>query len=396
MIRVRRMILQFAVLAAVVAAAAITPDSARAGAGDQFPAAPVLNQGKKWRCAYYEGGAYPDYQIIFLATVAGLIKRGWVEPMEFPEYTKDHGEFWRKFSASVKSDYIEFVADAFYSSDFKDDIRPKTRAAFHRRLQEKKDIDFIFAMGTWAGQDLAVKEVQVPTIVASTSNPIAAKIIASAEDSGWDHIHATVDPDRYERQVRLFHGMVNFKKLGVVFENSPEGRTFSAIDEVEKVARELNFHVISCEAKFSNTSKKAAEKEVVDCYTRIAPQVDAVYITVHRGVTLRNLDDIIKPLTEHKLPTFSMKGSDEVQHGALMSISQANFKYVGEFHAEVMGKILNGAKPREIGQVWKAPPKIALNLKTAQLIGFDPPVDIMMASDEIYETIAVAEKSQEQ
>ena len=396
MIQVRRMILQFAVLAAVLVVAAAVPVSALAGAGDQFSTAPVLNQGKKWRCAYYEGGSYPDYQVIFLATVAGLIKRGWVEPMEFPEYTKDHGEFWRTFSANVKSDYLDFVNDAFYSSDFKDEIRPKTRAEFHRRLQEKKDIDFIFAMGTWAGQDLAAKEVQVPTIVASTSNPIAAKIIASAEDSGWDHIHATVDPDRYERQVRLFHGMVNFKKLGVVYENSPEGRTFSAIDEVEKVAQERNFKVVACEAQFSNISKKAAEKKVVECYTQIAPQVDAVYITVHRGVTLRNLDDIMKPLNEKRLPTFSMKGSDEVQHGVLMSISQANFKYVGEFHAEVMGKIFNGAKPREIGQIWKAPPKIALNLKTAQLIGFDPPVDIIMASDEIYETIAVAEKSKEQ
>lgn len=395
MIQFRR-IFQFAILAAVLAVTAAVPFSALAGAGDQFPTAPVLNQGKKWRCAYYEGGSYPDYQVIFLATVAGLIKRGWVEPMEFPEYTKDHGEFWRNFSAIVKSDYLDFVADAFYSSDFKDDIRPKTRADFHKRLQEKKDIDFIFAMGTWAGQDLAAGEVQVPTIVGSTSNPIAAKIIASAEDSGWDHIHATVDPDRYERQVRLFHGMINFKKLGVVYENSPEGRTFSAIDEVEKVARERNFEMVACEAQFSNISKKDAEKKVVECYTQIAPQVDAVYITVHRGVTLRNLDDIMKPLNEKKLPTFSMKGSDEVQHGALMSISQANFKYVGEFHAEVMGKILNGAKPREIGQIWKAPPKIALNLKTAQLIGFDPPVDIIMASDEIYETIAVAEKSKEQ
>lgn len=392
MIRVHTLLLHL-----LLAVALAMPAAVLAGAGDQYPAAPVLNQGKKWRCAYYEGGSYPDYQVIFLATISGLIKQGWVEPMEFPEYMKDHGAFWRWFSENVKSDYLEFVADAFYTSDFNDDFRRQTtKPLFLKRLQEQADIDFIFAMGTWAGQDLANDEVHIPTMVASTSNPIAAKIIASAEDSGWDHIHAKVDPDRYERQVRLFHDMVGFQKLGIAHENSPEGRTFAAIDDLEKVARERSFEIVSCEAPFSNIKKRVAEEKIAECYTKIASQVDAVYLTVHRGVTLANLANIIKPLNENKVPSFSMKGSDEVQHGVLMSISQANFKYVGEFHAEVMGKILNGAKPREIKQIWKAPPKIALNLKTAQLIGFDPPVDIMMASDEIYESISVVENLKEQ
>lgn len=50
-------------------------------------------------------------------------------------------------------------------------------------------------------------------------------------------------------------------------------------------------------------------------------------------------------------------------------------------------KVLNGAKPRDIDQKWQDPPKIAINLKVAEIIGYDPPVDIMMAADEIYEQI---------
>lgn len=369
------------------AASATTPDK-----GEQFSATPSLNNGKKWRCAYYEGGQYPDYQIIFKATLNGLIRLGWIEPIEFPDYKADHKAFWLWLHENAKSEYLEFVQDGFYSSDFKAKLRKEIKEIFLKRLEEKNDIDFIFAMGTWAGQDLANERNKVPTIVASSSDPIASKIVASAEDSGWDHLHAKVDPDRYQRQVQLFYDMVGFNKLGVVYEDSVEGRTYAAVSAIEKAAQERNFEIVSCKAPFSNVRKREAEARVVDCYQYIATKADAVYITVHQGVTLANLPNILGPLQQNKLPTFSMKGSEEVEHGVLMSISQANFKYVGQFHAEVMGKILNGAQPRALNQIWRAPGKIALNLKSAQIIGFDPPVDILMASDEIFETVKVAEE----
>jgi hypothetical protein len=51
-----------------------------------------------------------------------------------------------------------------------------------------------------------------------------------------------------------------------------------------------------------------------------------------------------------------------------------------------MARIFHGAKPRQLSQLWIDPPKIALNLATARIIGFDPPVDILLAADEVYET----------
>ena len=73
------------------------------------------------------------------------------------------------------------------------------------RLNRKKDIDLIIAAGTWAGQDLANDRHKTPTIVISTSNPLSSGIIKSLEDSGYDHVHARMNPYRYERQVRIFH-----------------------------------------------------------------------------------------------------------------------------------------------------------------------------------------------
>jgi ABC-type uncharacterized transport system substrate-binding protein len=357
----------------------------------EFSTNPVTNNGKKWRIGYLEGGNYPDYEIILKATVKGLIGLGWIEDMEFPKaYNPNHREFWEWLSRSVRSDYLEFVPDAFWTSDFNKEVRPSTRAKVLERLKDKKDIDLMIAMGTWAGQDLANNDHSVPTVVGSCSNPISSNIIRSVEDSGYDHIHAKADPTRYERQVRLFHDIMHFSRLGVAFEDSVEGRTFAGIDSIEKVAKERGFEIVRCIAPFNNVSLQEAEKAVVTCHKELAPKIDALYITVHRGVNLKNMPVLLEPLIEHKIPTFSMLGSEEVKHGVLLSIAQAEFKYVGQFHAEVIAKILNGARARDIDQNWSDPLKIALNLKTAKLIQYDPPFDVMAAADEIYEDIEVA------
>ena len=47
--------------------------------------------------------------------------------------------------------------------------------------------------------------------------------------------------------------------------------------------------------------------------------------------------------------------------------------------------------PNELEQLFEEPPKIAINLKTAELVGFDPPVVLLGAADEIFEDIPTAQ-----
>ena len=356
-------------------------------AGDPSTA-PRDNEGKKWRIGYLEGGEYPDYQQISLMIVSGLMDLGWIEPMPLPkEYDKDHRRVWEWLADNAKSDYVEFVKDGFYTSHFDATQRPKTQENLLRRLNEQKDIDLILAMGTWAGQDLANDRHSVPTVVASTSNPVASKIIPGVDDSGFDHLHAKVEPDRYILQLRLFHDIIQFKSMGLVHEDSIEGRTFAAVADAELVAGERGFELKHCFARNNDVTIEEASAEVLACYEKLAPEVEAMYITVHRGEGLHNLPKLLEPLLKHEVPSFAMPGSEFVKHGALLSIAHAGFSYVARFHAETIAKIFNGAKPRDLTQKWSAPPKIAINLKTAEIIGFDPPFDILAAADEIFERI---------
>ncbi|MDM8539007.1 ABC transporter substrate binding protein, partial [Desulfobacterales bacterium HSG17] len=331
-----------------------------------------------------------DYRSVLKVIVTSMADLGWIEPIEIPNNKNStHRELWEFISANAKSSYIEFLKDAFYTSNFDKSLRPQTRQKVLKRLNTQKDIDLMIAMGTWAGQDMATSDHHTPTLVASTSDAIKSKIVKSAEDSGYDHIHAKVSPDRYKNHINLFHELVKFKRLGLVFEDSLEGRSFAAYDDVKEMSKKLGFEIVTCHAPFNNISPEEAEKAVTKCYEEIAPKIDAAYITVHRGVTLRNLPNILAPLNKHSVYTYSMLGSEEVRHGVLMSIALAGYKQAGMFYARTIAKIFNGAKPRSLTQKWVEPPRIDLNLKTARINGFDLEFDILSAADELYSDIAV-------
>jgi ABC-type uncharacterized transport system substrate-binding protein len=350
-----------------------------------FSTDPVKHMGKKWRIGYYEGGEYIDYQRVLIATLKGLAELGWIENTDIPaqegEQTKGVWQWIEKYG---RSDYLEFVQDAHYSAKWDDKVRKQTVTSIINRLNNKKDIDLMIAMGTWAGQDLATPVHHVPTIVVSTSNALQAGIIKSVEDSGLDHLHARIDPYRYQRQIRVFHDIIGFKTLGVAFEDSVEGRSYAAIDEIEEVAKERNFNVVKCYTKSDIADKEEARNSVKSCFEDLVKKVDALYVTVQGGVDSGSISDLVKIANANKIPTFSQSGSHEVKYGILLSLSQAGYKYFGQFNAKTISKVLNGAKPRQLSQLFEAPPKIAINLKTAVAIEYDPPVDVLGAADEIY------------
>ena len=362
---------------------------------DNFKYSPVTNSGKKWRIAYYQGGPSKNYYPYLASTVNGLIDLGWIENIDLPANKENDTQIlWNWLAHNIKSDFVEFVADAYYTANWDSDLRGTLVKSIIHRLNTAKDVDLIIAMGTWAGKDLATNDHVTPTMVMSSTDPLRAGIIASNEDSGYDHVHARVDPLRYERQIRVFQNIIGFKKLGVAYENSVLGRSYAAIDLIEKVAKEKNFEIVRCFTKDDIPDQNSAGESVIKCFEELVMQADALYVVQQNGVNVKSIPKLVAIANEHRIPTFSQLGSEEVRYGFLLSIARAGgFKPVGRFLATTMAKIFNGAKPRQLNQVFEEGPAIAINLKTAEMIGLYLYADVLAAADEIYREI---ENPQEQ
>ncbi len=357
---------------------------------ENFGTAPVLNAGRKWRVVFYEGGPHSNYYHYLEATILGLMKLGWIEKADLEKLqskTKDTRRLWKWLVEDARSEYLEFVEDGYYSANWDDELRKENRARILELLRRGTDVDLVIAMGTWAGLDLANDEHSVPTVVMSTSDPVESGIIKSVDDSGFDHVHARVDPYRYERQLRIFHDIIKYKKLGIAFEDSIYGRSYSAIDTVEKVAADIGFEVVSCHTRSDISDTRIASESVIRCFEELAQQVDAIYVTQQGGVNPESIPKLVEIANSNRIPTFSQLGAKEVQQGFLFSISRPGFKPAGLFLSATIAQILNGAKPRQLKQLFEETPSIAINLKTAEIVGLYLYADILAAADTIYREI---------
>jgi len=363
-----------------------------------YRSTPKEHNGKPWRVAYYEGGEYFYYQRELEAIVVGLMETGWVKTSEIPEFSDeaDTRIVWEWMARELSGKYLEFVEDAYWSAGWHDDVRERDRREAIDRLSKTCDIDLVFAMGTWAGLDMAVDDHSIPTIVISTSDLIKSGIIDSAEDSGHDHVMAQCDPLRFVRQLRMFHTLIGFERLGVIYEDTPEGRVYAALEDIELVAVERGFDVVVCIAPETNISEEEAVREAVRCFEELAPHIDAFIVTPHTGNSVKYMPDILSTFYDYDIPTWALDGSELVKHGVLMSISDVTTDRArGLWYAEAIGRILNGARPRDLDQVFESPKTIAINLEAASLIGYDPPSSILLVADEIYESISPHEASRE-
>ena len=344
---------------------------------------PIKNNGNKWRIGYYEGGPWRDYQASLVATIKSLMKHGWIEKAPMPRMVNqnDTKKLWEWLAVESKSDFLEFPENAYWSADWDKQIRKENKQRCINALQSKA-VDLMFAMGTWAGKDLANNLHSVPTIVMSTTDAIGAGIIKSAEDSGFDHVLAKYDPTRYERQFRLFHDIFHFNNVGIIYEDSKEGRIFSHLKAVKKIAAERKFNIVECQACDNNMCPGQKEKirnAYLKCIKEIAPKIDAIIYSDHTGANPENLKECNKILFEYKIPSWSPRGVQLVEYGALMSIARADFSDLGIFYTKKISQIFHGKKPRSLNQVHKEIFKLAINTETARKIGYKIPSNLLKA-----------------
>lgn len=363
-----------------------------AGSGGQASEAvdisqkPVSVPAQPWQIGYYQGGDYHDYYDYLRVTVEGLVELGWIEPLTLPDFPeRDTAAIWRWLADNARSSYLVFRQENFFDARWDQNRRRELRGALLSRLNHSQDLDLMLAMGTWAGQDLASNVHRVPTVVLSTSDPVSAGVIDSLQDSGFDHVFASYDPGLYPQQVQLFHALIGFKKLGVPYEDSLNGRSYAGMDLIEQAAQELDFEIVPCHTQSDVAEQVIAERSVVQCFNELAPQVDAIYVTTQGGVNFRTTPQLVEIANQHGVPTFSQNGEAEVRLGYLLSLARTHgLLPEGRFIAGNIGRILNGAAPRALKQVFSGSSSVVLNMKTAEKIGLYLDADLLAAADKMF------------
>ena len=342
------------------------------------------DQKKNLNVIYVEGGPYVNYQQTLAHTARGLEKNKLIlnGRVPIPAKTESAQEMWQWLSEHAGG-RIRFLKDGFYSAGWNADMRKKIREDILTRIRERKDVDMIIAMGTWSGLDMAELDIGIPVFSMSVTDAVAAGIVSSVTDSGKDNVHACLEPGRFRRQLMLFHAIFQFKTLGVPYEDTPDGRSTAAMDEIEQTAAELGFKLVTSTAPLDLPDPEQTFANLSGCISELAGKADALYLT-YASIPKRKIPDLIAPAIRADIPTFSQEGPQNVEYGVLMSLAQTDFSDIGKFEADAMAAVAGGKKPREVGMVFEPELGLAVNLKTAMQIGWNPPLEILAAVDVIY------------
>ncbi len=346
---------------------------------------PGLNDGKKWRVAYYQGGPIPFYTNIQKEIIKELMRKGWIDEAALPPSALEtEPPYWDWLCDEAESGYLEFLPENGYSASWNSEKRGRIRRELQAKL-EAGEVDLLLAMGTWAGEDLVNDRHSVPTLVMSASGFEKTGIIKSAEDSGFDHVNVFLDPTFSERQLRMFHRVTGFGKLGVAYENTDEGLRYSYMETVEKVAADQGFELKRCEVLDTTDDREKSRESCLSCYRELAADSDAVFITALLCAD-EEIDALAALFKKEKIYSYSFFGSDHVKKGILLGASaEASYELHGRHYAANIIKVLSGTRPRDLAQVMELPFLISINRSTAEAIGFDIPQSIVTIARGIYE-----------
>ena len=312
---------------------------------------------KVYRVAVLEAGTNWVHDKMLTALKAALAEKGWGDKVQFP-------------------------ADAHSINTW----TTMGKAGTYRmaeQLMQRKDIDLVIGLGTEAAQALLAKNNGRTPIVAMTlSDPIGSGVVKNAGDSGVDNLTTCVMPDQWLNMLRLFHTVVRFKKLGVLYEDTAAGRTYTSLEDARDVVREKGARLI----EFPHLKRGATVSECKSALTwLVGSGVDAVYLPDIPCFDWTTGDPrpLLDYLREHKVATFARTGLSLVQLGALMGAYDFELKPLGGFHAAQMISIFQGVQPRKLKMVMPDAIGLSLNLKTARMMGRDLNPDVLVNADVI-------------
>lgn len=343
--------LTVAVFGCLVLLAAATAVAAPTGRKQAAP------KGKVYRVAVLEAGTNWVHDKMLKALQDALAGNGWGDKVQFP--------------ADARS------INSWTSLGKAETLRMATQ------LMQRTDIDLVIGMGTEAAQALlSCNNRRTPIVAMTLSDPIGSGVVKSAEDSGVDNLTTCVMPNQWLNMLRLFHTVVRFKKLGVIYEDTAAGRTYTSLEDVRDVVREKGVRMV----EFSHLGRGASVSQCKDGLAWLVSNgVDAVYLPDIPCFdwTTNDPRPLLNYLREHKVATFARTGLPLVQLGALMGAYDFDLKPLGKFHAAQIISIFEGVQPRKLKMVMPDAMGLSLNLKTARAMGHDMSPDVLVNADVI-------------
>ncbi len=338
-------------------------------------------ENSKLRIGYVESEDFYDFSYQLTSIFMGLQELGVIDNnYKISTNERDSSKVWNNICDNCKSDKVEFVKDMYFDMKYMNQEN-------YTQMVNRNDVDLVIVMGTVAGKYFLENETKNKFMVFAAADPISAGIVKSETERYKSNSFAHIDNTRYERQIKASHKILNFKKVGVVYQNTEEAYTYSAIDQLKNSAAELNFEIVEKhvdEAKGQNDYDRYYA-DLRKAYKELANEgIDTLYITT-ATIEDKELFNLLEPdIYANKIYTIAQTSESQVKSGALLGVTIQDPWEQGYFGATQIKAFIDGTPFDQLEQVNEGIPKIYLNYDVAKLTDLKIPFSTLLITDTIY------------
>jgi putative tryptophan/tyrosine transport system substrate-binding protein len=250
----------------------------------------------------------------------------------------------------------------------------RDRAADFAREFVKLNVDVILASGSMM---TAVKPATsvIPIVFPIAADPVATGFVESLARPGGNITGMSLQStDAAPKKLQLLREVVpGLRRLAVLADlNTPAN--VRELAEVQSAARALDLTVVAPQIRQPD--------DVASAFTALKGQAEALYICPDPILDVYR--NAIKPLAvDARLPTM-LAFREDVEAGGLMSYG-TSFRDLFRRSADLVDKILRGAKPADIPVEQPTKFDLVVNLKTAKALGLSVPASVLAIADEVIE-----------
>ena len=237
-------------------------------------------------------------------------------------------------------------------------------------------VDIIIVVTTPAALAARNATTTIPIVHPAAIDPVGTGLIASLSRPGGNITGlAVLNAETSAKRLELLREVVPGLSQGAVLWNAANPANALAWKETEGAGRALGVTLQSHEVR--------SPKDFESAFAMIAQQRPNILLVLQDALTLEFRKEIIGFALQERLPSMFV-GKEWVEEGGLMSYGDRLPERYRRA-ADLVDRILKGAKPADLPVEQPTTFELVVNLKTAKAIGLTLPLTFLARADHVIE-----------
>ena len=260
-----------------------------------------------------------------------------------------------------ETEFVQFTLDS-----------DSTAATDLAGFASRSGVDIILALGTDAAKAVKGADLEIPSVFSMVSEPGQSGLLNASAGQGTPMTGVCLDVPVREQFASLLDVVPKIQRIGVIY--NPEESQF-IVDEGQATANRMNLGLV--------TYAVHSEAEVPGALTALRPKIDALWLVSDRIVlTTQSLQYVFLFAFQTNLPLMGLS-EHFVKMGALVAVGP-DYQDVGRQSGELAAQILSGRAASDLPVASPRKVMLALNLRTAEIIGLRIPDSVVKRATSIY------------